>query len=68
MSPDEFRKILRDSYKSAEFHNAVGSVVRPILREELEPLKEAVLILADHMPGSMQGQKSHVRKKVEAVK
>lgn len=49
---------------------------REILREELQPLEQridsletrltgAILILADHMPGSYPGQPSYVRTKIE---
>lgn len=47
---------------------------REILREELQPLErrvggleDAVLVLADHMPGNYPGQPAHVRTRVEVA-
>ena len=61
MTPDQFREIIREE-------------IRPVIREELEPIHErldglekAVLVLADHAPGSFPGQPSYVRTKVEAA-
>lgn len=47
---------------------------RLIIREELEPvkldlgkIKQALFILADALPGTMPGHKSHTRLKLEEV-
>ena len=39
--------------------------MRTIIREELAPLKDAMLVIADHLPGWVPGVTSYVRKQVE---
>lgn len=61
MTPDQFRQPIREGFKGEAF--AYG--VRTIIREELAPLKDAMLVIADHLPGSVPRVTSYVRKRVE---
>ncbi|MDE2752962.1 MAG: hypothetical protein OXI83_10330 [Gemmatimonadota bacterium] len=51
MTADQFREILREE-------------LQPIHRR-LDSLESAILVLANHVPGSVPGHKSYVRKKIE---
>lgn len=41
--------------------------VRGIVREEIRPVRDALIFMASRLPGSVPGRKSHVVRKVERI-
>ena len=58
MTPDQFRQIIRE-----ELHPI--AVRLHGVEDRLGGVEAAILILADNLPGTMPGEKSHVRTQIE---
>jgi len=59
-SAKQIREIIREE-------SLTRDDIREVVREELEPVKDALAFLASCWPGTIPGRKSHVARKVENI-
>lgn len=64
ISPEQLREIIHEEVPGI-VREIIREEVPKMIREELGSIREAILVLADNLPGQMPAQRSHVRTEVE---